>query len=321
MMKEVNVNNKSRNLGLYASNVLSLALICCFAWQNSSFMMREQALRTENQALQKESAAALAKLEELEKLAENIVDLGAKLDSSELSAGQLILARSKATAPMASFGDMGEGEGCIEENWFEGANSSFVAKRLTSLQDRLHQLSATLTQVNVNLEQRKVALDGVPTILPVNNGEIGSRFGVRMHPRKRVMRQHRGVDIKAPHGSPVLAAAKGTVIGAGAAGGYGLLVTISHDNGIETKYAHNSKLAVKVGQKVEKGQVIAKVGRSGLATGAHCHYEVLIDGTPVNPELFLIDKTPLLDGGAKHVLVKGSDSLGIRKNSTKKRSL
>jgi murein DD-endopeptidase MepM/ murein hydrolase activator NlpD len=175
--------------------------------------------------------------------------------------------------------------------------------------------------VNTNLAERKVALDSVPTILPVD-GEINSPFGVRMHPRKKVYRLHRGVDITAPFGSPVRAAAYGVVESATSNRSYGMLITISHGNGIHTKYAHNSRMLVKKGDVVAKGQEIAKVGRSGFTTGAHCHYEVLLDRTPVNPELFVIDKTKMPDRHSpKQVYVEGSDLLGIRKNSLLNRSL
>lgn len=108
-------------------------------------------------------------------------------------------------------------------------------------------------------------------------GTVSSRFGLRNGS------QHQGVDIAAAHGSQVRAVAAGTVAYADWAGSYGLLVTIDHGNGIETRYAHNSKLDVKLGDKVSAGQVIARVGSTGRSTGPHVHFEVRVDGEPVDP--------------------------------------
>ena len=94
---------------------------------------------------------------------------------------------------------------------------------------------------------------------------------------------HTGVDFAGPTGSKVVAADGGTVVFAGWNGGYGRCVIISHGNGLETLYAHNSAITVKVGQKVAKGEQIAKVGNTGNSTGPHCHFEVRVNGKHVNP--------------------------------------
>ena len=98
---------------------------------------------------------------------------------------------------------------------------------------------------------------------------------------------HKGVDIAVPYGSPVRGAAHGTVIFAGAKGGYGNCVIISHGNGLATLYGHLSEILVKTDQVVDANEVIAKTGNSGRSTGPHLHYEVHRNGTPVNPKLFL----------------------------------
>ena len=112
-------------------------------------------------------------------------------------------------------------------------------------------------------------------------GTVSSRFGLRNG------KQHEGIDIAAAHGSQVRAVAAGKVAYADWAGSYGLLVTIDHGGGIETRYAHNSRLDVKPGDRVSAGQVIARVGSTGRSTGPHLHFEVRVNGEPVDPMQWL----------------------------------
>ena len=120
------------------------------------------------------------------------------------------------------------------------------------------------------------------TGLPVN-GHITSYFGYRYHPILHFTRFHAGLDIGASWGSPIVAAGDGEVIGAGWTGGYGRQVRIAHAGGLMSSYGHMSSIAVSPGTYVHAGQVIGYVGSSGLSTGPHVHYEVLQNGTPVNP--------------------------------------
>jgi len=115
------------------------------------------------------------------------------------------------------------------------------------------------------------------------NGTLTSGFGMRMHPILHYRRMHTGVDISAPNGTPILAAADGIVISAGYGRGYGNRVILDHGGGVSTLYAHASRLYVASGQHVTRGQRIAAVGSTGLSTGNHLHWEVRINGKPVNP--------------------------------------
>lgn len=120
-------------------------------------------------------------------------------------------------------------------------------------------------------------------LLMPTRGRFTSGFGVRRHPIFGVRRMHSGVDIAAARGSPVRVAADGVVAYTGWFGGYGKIVIVDHGEGLSTLYAHLSSILTAAGQRVRKGQLIARVGSTGYSTGPHLHFEVRVNGTPVNP--------------------------------------
>lgn len=115
------------------------------------------------------------------------------------------------------------------------------------------------------------------------DGRITSGFGMRFHPILGHARFHRGIDVGAPAGSPITAAADGRVASAGWHGGYGRQVAIAHADGIQTTYSHMSRIAAHAGEMVRRGQVIGYVGSTGLSTGPHLHFEAYKGGRPVDP--------------------------------------
>ncbi|MBV1689356.1 M23 family metallopeptidase [Novosphingobium sp. G106] len=127
----------------------------------------------------------------------------------------------------------------------------------------------------------------MPASMPVAAYGITSGFGMRQHPILGVWRSHAGLDLAASYGSPIVATSDGMVSTAGWQGGYGLLVTLDHGGGLQTRYGHMSRLNVEPGQQVRKGSVIGYVGSSGLATGPHLHYEIRLNGQPINPTTHL----------------------------------
>lgn len=179
-----------------------------------------------------------------------------------------------------------------------GASGEIMAD-IQSRIDRLkHQISLQSRSLDtiVNLAQDKeTLLATMPTIKPVRSDMLSkdlrllSGFGPRLHPVFKVMRMHNGIDFTAKSGTPIIATGDGTVHRAERAGGFGNLVVIRHGNGYETYYAHMSKINVKKGDKVERGQVIGLVGSTGTSTAPHCHYEVHFHGKPVNPLSFVMD--------------------------------
>jgi murein DD-endopeptidase MepM/ murein hydrolase activator NlpD len=136
-----------------------------------------------------------------------------------------------------------------------------------------------------NLQDGAIA---VPSDKPVKTAAFTSGFGVRSDPFQFRAAMHAGIDLAGPVGTPIYATADGIVESAGwNSGGYGNLIKIDHGKGIETRYGHLSKVEVKAGQHVKRGEEIARMGSTGRSTGSHLHYEVRIAGKPVNPIPFM----------------------------------
>jgi murein DD-endopeptidase MepM/ murein hydrolase activator NlpD len=122
-----------------------------------------------------------------------------------------------------------------------------------------------------------------PSRLPLASRALTSRFGARFHPILGGWRQHSGVDLAAATGTPVTAPSPGVVVAAQWWGGYGLFVAVDHGKGVQTRYGHLSQLAVFPGQQVKMGQVLGYVGSTGNSTGPHLHYEMRLNGQPLDP--------------------------------------
>ncbi|RUM99581.1 M23 family metallopeptidase [Pseudaminobacter arsenicus] len=137
------------------------------------------------------------------------------------------------------------------------------------------------------LDKMKKETSRLPLANPAPGRSISSTFGVRKDPLLGTPALHSGMDFRLPAGSAARATAAGTVVKAGWNGGYGRMVEIDHGGGFATRYAHLSKIEVKEGQKIGKGEVVGRAGSSGRSTGPHLHYEVRHNGTAVNPVRFL----------------------------------
>ena len=136
-----------------------------------------------------------------------------------------------------------------------------------------------------NIENKKFR----EILWPVKYGKITSKFGNRNHPVLKSVKFHRGVDIAVSIGTPVYSGIKGKVTFAGRKGNYGNLVEIERDDGIKVRYAHLNSIDVVTGQKVSDGEKVAETGNTGMSTGPHLHYEIIIDENPVNPLNFAHD--------------------------------
>ena len=161
-----------------------------------------------------------------------------------------------------------------------------------SLDPRFERLGLSLAR----MEALEDSLDGIPQYLPAARWSISSGFGYRRDPFTGRAAMHAGLDFKAGYGAPIYSAAKGTVSFVGRKSGYGMVVEVSHGNGLMTRYAHMSAFRAKVGQEVAAGDVIGAIGSTGRSTGPHLHFEVRINDRALNPRPFL--------ESAPHVLEK-----------------
>jgi murein DD-endopeptidase MepM/ murein hydrolase activator NlpD len=159
------------------------------------------------------------------------------------------------------------------------------SKRLRSEGNRLREVALHVLNMR-RLEDiaRAQLLAAIPSLNPAGDGGIASGFGWRWDPWPEF---HKGLDLDANYGDPVRAAAAGTVVFAGWDGGYGNKVDIDHGNGYHTWYAHLSSFTVRPGQYVRKAETIARVGSTGASTGPHLHYQIMLDGTAIDPSPYL----------------------------------
>jgi murein DD-endopeptidase MepM/ murein hydrolase activator NlpD len=157
---------------------------------------------------------------------------------------------------------------------------------LSELKGAASRQETSLQMLIEYFEDKRSLYASTPSVWPVR-GWVTSPFGKRTSPFTGILTFHEGLDIAAQTGTPVVAPADGVVLKAGFSPGYGNMVEISHGYGIKTVFGHNSRLHVKVGQHVKRGDVISYVGDTGSSTGPHLHYEVRLNGLPVNPKKYL----------------------------------
>ena len=195
----------------------------------------------------------------------------------------------------------------IDKNWGVGGPYGFstnsfttamgwgaanMVERLSNGLDHLGKQakiqSISFQELDNFFKNQKSLLSSTPSIWPTR-GWVTSGFGFRKSPFTGLRERHEGWDIAARNGAPVRTTADGVVVVEGREYGYGNLVEIDHGYGLVTRYGHNSKHFVKVGDRVKRGQVVTLVGNTGRSTGPHLHYEVLLNGVPVNPKNYILE--------------------------------
>jgi len=173
----------------------------------------------------------------------------------------------------------------------EKLNSKLVRTMHRSLDEIENEISAQLserTELLSYLNKQKTLLASTPSIWPTK-GWISSDFGYRLSPFTNEKEFHKGLDICNRRGAPIITPADGVVTAVESDPGYGRIITINHGSGLVTRYAHLDKVNVKKGQAVKRGQEVALVGNTGRTTGPHLHYEVHLNGVPVNPMRYILN--------------------------------
>ncbi|MEY4749038.1 MAG: hypothetical protein RIQ60_1252 [Pseudomonadota bacterium] len=278
---------------------------------------RDRYMRENLDAMARKVGEMQAKLVRLESMGERVSGLaGLKADELRaIDAPAKPAKTSSADAPApssaaASAADVAGGRG--------GPYRPVNSPQLEQLNDLVAMLdsqadhsSDVFTLVESRLLERRLTALVVPSIAPVD-GPVGSGFGFRTDPFNGRPALHTGLDYPASIGTAIHAAAGGVVRAAEAEAAYGMAVEIDHGNGLATRYAHTSKVLVKPGDLIKRGQLIALVGNTGRSTGPHLHFEVLLDGVPQNPQRFLsrADRADAIDHPA------GQDKRDARSRKT-----
>jgi len=228
-------------------------------------------LKSENRNQQMELQRLTASLQDLQ---QEMVVL-AQNDAKVRVLAQLSKPRGDALA--------GVGGPAEEES---GDRFSALQQQIDAVRQAIDLRRESQEEIQGFLNDQRSLLAAKPQGWPVK-GWVTSGFGMRNSPFTGKRKMHEGLDIAARTGTPVMASADGIVSQAETVTGYGKLVVIDHGYGYKTYYAHNSRIFVKVGQRVKRGERISAVGNTGSSTGSHCHYEVRRNGIPVNPRKFL----------------------------------
>jgi murein DD-endopeptidase MepM/ murein hydrolase activator NlpD len=239
-----------------------------------------------------------------ERLKLKVAELEKKLATKPVQRAEVT---SKLEAEPAAPAEAADGEDEPAGKVVPSSDNGFsVEKLLAQLGVRQAAVGGPYVAVGANkgaqLPDEQVAklMKTLPLTAPLDKYVFESPFGVRHDPFNGRAAMHTGVDLSGPYKTPVMSTAPGTVVFAGYSTGYGKLVEIDHGNGIHTKYGHLNRILVNVGQRIGKHNPIGLLGSTGRSTGPHVHYEVVVNGTPQDPEKFL-------EAGKSPILVKASN--------------
>lgn len=286
-VRSFQVSGKSIRAALSAllMGVLLLGTFSIAFFLNQSRHVQNAGLRAENQALAAEVNQIRRQMEQLD---QSIAALTKKDEQLRVVAGLPEIDPDVRLAGVGGPGTTGP-SALARLNPRAARKVESTGQDLGALVRRAALLRTSMDEALTQIERNRERMASTPTILPAN-GHLSSLFsGNRYHPVLRVSRPHKGIDIAARVGEPILAAARGRVVFAGnRSNGYGNMVEIDHGYGYVTRYAHASRLHVRNGQTVDRGTRIADVGATGLTSGPHLHYEVEQNGRQVDPLNFVI---------------------------------
>lgn len=272
----------------YGIGILCVVVVCMMwaavYYRQNLHMGSAERIELEN--LRKDNAAQAKQIEELSKTTVSLQADMERLNSLDNEVRRIINNDEGAGNTSRSGVQRNSGKYTGQGGPDTKLTTSEIANVTNHLQTAVKEREESLIELKQGLLDKEAKMATRPSIWPTM-GDVTSQFGWRNSPNDGSSDYHPGVDIANNVGTPVVATADGKVIISGRSSGYGNLIEIDHGNGITTFYGHNSQLIVQVGQMVKKGQMIAYMGSTGNSTGPHVHYEIRMNGTPVNPANFL----------------------------------
>jgi murein DD-endopeptidase MepM/ murein hydrolase activator NlpD len=285
--KVYEVSQNLVKLALGVGLVLGVAtiLLTYTTFSRTVTIAKHQGLQKENQILARELGAMEARIGALQDTLGTIQDRSTRIR---------LLANLEPVDPqVAAAGIGGPASASAADKELRGAGilgerAADVTVDLNAMIRRANLLAASFEEAADSLELHTARLAATPSILPSSGWLVSAFSQMRSHPILHIDRPHEGIDVQAPAGTPIEAPAAGVVKSAGWSTGYGNTITIDHGFGLETRYAHASRLLVRTGQRVKRGERIALVGNTGLATGPHLHYEVHVNKKPVDPLRYVL---------------------------------
>ncbi len=249
----------------------------------------ENLLLTENEQLAHELADAESKFQELSTVLEN-------LQKRDAYAHRMIFGMEPIDENVWIGGQGGhDANEDLRQFKYTGEKMAQLREQIDRLRHQMVLQSRSLDTITMMSKKKEDMLAAIPSIKPVRSDKLKrnlnylSGFGYRIHPIHKVRKMHYGIDFTAPSGTPIQATGAGKVVKAGYHGGFGQMVLIEHNYGYQSLYAHMSKVSVKVGDEVVRGQQIGLIGSTGQSTGSHCHYEVIKNGVKVDPIQYCTD--------------------------------
>lgn len=287
-VKQYSISTRRLRAVLIAASVVTVAVFGIVLSSGIEGLARIEAqrLRSQNRELRTELARFDGRMQDLESTLDQI----ASNDASFRSIAGLEVIDPEVL--QAGVGGPGLGSPQASALWAVDTTSAkdvfATGYDLSALERRARLLSESLEEATDSVLAHRDLLESTPSILPTA-GWLSSSFSqARMHPIHNRLLPHEGVDLAAPMGTPIFAAAKGKVVRAGWVSGYGLAVEIDHGFGYSTMYGHASTLVVQAGQEVLRGEMIARVGNTGISTSSHLHYEVRVNGVPQDPTTYIL---------------------------------
>ena len=209
-----------------------------------------------------------------------------KIESDKTENGDIISKIEEKAENRILIGNNEKSELKIDKNKFIAIKNEDSRTKYSSSKIKKKSVSEEVIIRNITTRRIGENIKSYELYWPINSKRITSEFGMRMHPVLRTEKVHRGVDIAVEEGEDVYSGVKGVVTYSGERGNYGNMIELERNDGLKVRYAHLSKINVSIGQLVNEGEKIGESGNTGMSTGPHLHYEVLIEEIPVNPLKF-----------------------------------